>query len=149
MESRMEVLKTNKLFVICYIIFAMVIVSIGNIIFQLARLINRGIDKIVSPSVPLNILKRCITEFDKIDNCNMNDNIKLKSKYDCIVFGGGGYKTIQYIGYLMYLLKHDLIDENTKFIGSSLGSCCSVIAIIAYDIYTKHKTKNINKNEKK
>ena len=149
METCMAALKNFRLFVIFYIIVAIIVVSLVNIIFQFLRLMNRRIEEIVSPKIPLNILKQCLDAFDKIESeQDENDLIKYNFKYDCVVFGGGGYKTIQYIGYLAYLLKHDLIDENTKFIGSSLGSCCSVIAIIAYDIYCKNGKRKLKNNDK-
>ena len=60
-------------------------------------------------------------------------------QYDCIIFGGGGYKTSQYIGHCFYLLNNNLINENTKFIGSSLGSFGCILSIIAYKMYHKDK----------
>ena len=144
----MDNLKRYRLFVILYIIVAMISVFVVNVIFQLLRCINREIEKSVSPAVPLKIWQRCMDEFDKIDVENDKDLIsKSTMKYDCVVFGGGGYKTIQYTGYLAYLLKHDLIDENTKFVGSSLGSCWSVLTIIAYDSYVK-EGKEMRNNDK-
>ena len=43
-----------------------------------------------------------------------------------ITFGGGGFRTISYLGQIMYLERHGLIDERTRFFGCSLGAYFAV-----------------------
>eukprot|EP01084_Bolivina_argentea_P165591 287658_1 len=130
-------IRDSKAFIIFYILSTSLIIALVNLISKLIALVKGIVNKNVSRSIPLNILKRAIEECEKIDANAIHGDCKSHghTKYDCVVLGGGGYKTVQYLGHFLFLLNHDLIDEHTKFIGSSLGSCCSVVAIVAYEVY--------------
>eukprot|EP01083_Nonionella_stella_P286745 975946_1 len=160
-------IRDSKAFIIFYILSTSLIIALVNLISKLIALVKGIVNKNVSRSIPLNILKRAIEECEKIDANAIHGDCKSHghTKYDCVVLGGGGmfhhimhalchlstsisgYKTVQYLGHFLFLLNHDLIDEHTKFIGSSLGSCCSVVAIVAYEVY-KNTGKRIKNNEK-
>ena len=39
-----------------------------------------------------------------------------------VSFAGGGFRTLSYVGQLMYLERHGLIDRRTRFYGASFGA---------------------------
>ena len=142
----LDVVRSSKFLTVIYITLVTSIVLLVNITCRFIRLLSmcrkcdfsNQLTTVSSESVN-KIIETCLIEFDKIDKmdsiANKFELPKKKFCYEYIAMAGGGYKTSQYVGFLAYCMQHNLIDENTKFIGSSLGSCCSVLAIIAYSMH--------------
>ena len=144
----LNTIRKHTILTILYIIFVNILILMVNIIVKIISIGYNIISNKTYSHESLqefsdDIIRESIKQIDKMET-NKDINVKkCNFKYQCVSLGGGGYKVTQYIGYILYALKYDLIDDNTQFIGSSLGSCCAVIAIILYNQY-KYNNKTIN-----
>ena len=53
-------------------------------------------------------------------------------KYNAVVFSGGGTKGISFIGAVKYLYDHNILQNITKYVGSSIGAVIALVCCLQY-----------------